>query len=129
MHGTTTEEDPVAGEIVHIEFPSQDADRAAAFWSGLFGWTFGESVMEEMQYRMAQTSESSGAAVYPSDDRDGHPKYYFDTPDIEASIAKVRELGGKAAEKMPVPTHGWFAACTDTEGNAFHLWQNDPNAA
>jgi predicted enzyme related to lactoylglutathione lyase len=30
---------------------------------------------------------------------------------------------------MPVPTHGWFSACKDTEGNAFYLWQSDSNAA
>jgi len=23
---------------------------------------------------------------------------------------------------------GWFAKCTDTEGNRFGLWQNDPSA-
>ena len=38
----------------------------------------------------------------------------------------MRELGGSAEAKSPVPTHGWFAACSDSEGNAFHLWQADP---
>lgn len=118
----------MAGEIVHIEFPSADVDRAQAFWGGLFGWQFGESAMEGFDYRMARTGESSGVAVFASDDR-GHPKYYFDTPDIEASSAKVRELGGTAEAKSPVPTHGWFAACTDSEGNAFVLWQGDASAA
>jgi predicted enzyme related to lactoylglutathione lyase len=41
----------------------------------------------------------------------------------------VRELGGSAEDKQPVPTHGWFAPCKDTEGNSFSLWQGDPNAA
>ena len=40
-----------------------------------------------------------------------------------------RALGGSADDKQPVPTHGWFAACKDTEGNSFSLWQGDPNAA
>jgi predicted enzyme related to lactoylglutathione lyase len=44
-------------------------------------------------------------------------------------VAKVRELGGQADDKQPVPTHGWFAACTDTAGNKFSLWQSDPSAA
>ncbi len=50
-------------------------------------------------------------------------------PDIDAAGAKVRELGGEAGDKSPVPTHGWFAACKDSEGNAFHLWQSDASAA
>ena len=119
----------MAGEIVHIEFVAEDTDRAQRFWSGLFGWQFGESVMPEMDYRMARTGEESGVAIYASDERDGHAKYYYATDDIEASIAKVRELGGSADEKSPVPTHGWFAACTDSEGTAFSLWQSDPAAA
>jgi hypothetical protein len=119
----------MAGEIVHIEFPAEDADRAATFWGGLFGWSFQDSGMEGIDYRMAQTGEQSGAAVYPSEDRAGYPNYYFATDDIEASSDKVRELGGQAEAKSPVPGHGWFAACKDSEGNAFHLWQQDPSAA
>jgi predicted enzyme related to lactoylglutathione lyase len=117
----------MAGEIVHIEYPCQDVDRGQKFWNGLFGWEFGEG-MPGMDYRMARTGENSGAAIFPSDDR-GHPNYYYDTPDIEAASAKVRELGGEAGDKTPVPTHGWFAACKDSEGNAFSLWQNDTSAA
>ena len=118
----------MAGEVVHIEFPTADSDRAQAFWSGLFGWQFGGPMMEGYDYRMAQTSDRSGAALMPSDER-GHPNYYFDTPDIEASIARVRELGGEADAKTAVPTHGWFSACKDSEGNAFRLWQGDASAA
>ena len=51
----------MAGEIVHIEFASQDADRAAAFWGGLFGWEFADSGMPGMDYRMARTGPESGA--------------------------------------------------------------------
>ena len=66
----------MAGEIVHVEFPAEDSDRAQSFWSGLFGWSF-SNVMPEYDYRMAQTSPQSGAAVYKSDERDGYPRYYF----------------------------------------------------
>jgi len=118
----------MAGEIVHIEFPSTNVDRSVAFWGGLFGWEFGGPMMEGYDYRMARTSDTSGVAVQPSDSP-GHPNFYFDTPDIDASMAKVKELGGEAGEKTPVPTHGWLSACKDSEGNAFHLWQGDPSAA
>jgi predicted enzyme related to lactoylglutathione lyase len=119
----------MAGGIVHIEFPAENADRATKFWNGLFGWSFQDSGMEGMDYRMAQAGEQTGAAVYPSEDRSGYPNYYFATDDIDASSDKVRELGGQAEAKAPVPGHGWFAACKDSEGNAFHLWQQDSSAA
>lgn len=118
----------MAGEIVHVEFPAGDVDRAQRFWGGLFGWQFGDSGMPGMDYRMAQTSPASGAALYAGDER-GHPNFYFAVDDIERSSAQIRDLGGTAAEKTAVPTHGWFAACSDSEGNAFHIWQVDPGAA
>ena len=118
----------MSGEIVHIEFPAEDADRAQGFWQGLFGWQFQDSGMPGMDYRMGQAGGAAGAAVYPSDERSGHPKFYFSTDDIDASIGKVRELGGKADGRSPVPGHGWFAGCSDSEGNEFHLWQQDESA-
>jgi predicted enzyme related to lactoylglutathione lyase len=118
------------GKVVHVELPSANADRASGFWQGLFGWQIGDSAMEGFDYRMAQIADDQGVAVFPGEDKAGQgPIVYFDTDDIDASIAKVRELGGQAEDKQPVPTHGWFAACTDTEGNKFSLWQSDPNAA
>ena len=115
----------MAGEIVHIEFPAEDADRASRFWNGLFGWSFQDSGMPGMDYRMAQTSEQSGAAVFASEDRAGTPTT-TSPPTTSTPAPTVRELGGEAEAKSPVPGHGWFAACKDSEGNAFHLWQQDP---
>jgi uncharacterized protein len=53
---------------------------------------------------------------------------YFYVDDINVSAARVKELGGEASDPSPVPSMGWFAICSDTEGNDFGLWQNDPAA-
>lgn len=119
----------MAGTIVHFELPSGDADRASEFWSGLFGWSIGASSMDGFEYRMFQNGEGQGGAVMGSETPGSGLVVYFDTDDVDASIARVQELGGTADEKRPVPTHGWFASCTDTEGNSFCLWQSDENAA
>jgi uncharacterized protein len=116
-------------QIVHFEIPAGDAGRASGFYSSLFGWQIGDSMMEGFEYRMLQASDSQGGAIMQSDAPGSGLVVYFDTNDIEASSAKVRELGGSAEEKQPVPTHGWFARCKDTEGNSFSLWQPDENAA
>ena len=116
----------MAGKMVHFELPAKDAGRAKTFWSGVMGWEFGDSGMPGMEYYMVRTGEDQGGAVYPSDETG--TKLYFDTDDIDASIAKVRELGGKAGDKQPIPGIGWFTHCTDTEGNAFSLYQADESA-
>ena len=54
---------------------------------------------------------------------------YFDTDDIDKTIAKARELGGKADNKQPIPHVGWFSRCVDTEGNEFSLFQSDESVA
>ncbi len=118
----------MAGEMVHYELSAADADRAQQFWGGLFGWEFQGSGMPGMDYRMAQINDTSGVAIMQSDASPGHPNVYLATDDIDASVGKVRSLGGQADDKAPVPGHGWFSACKDTEGNAFHLWQGDASA-
>lgn len=82
--------------------------------------------MPGMDYFMTEGIDPV-AAVFTSPDQKG-PVIYFDVDDIDAAIGKARQLGGRAEEKAPVPGQGWFAACTDTEGNSFSLWQADKEA-
>ena len=119
----------MAGKLVHFELPAEDVSRAKTFWSGVFGWSFGDSAMPDFEYYMVQTSPEQGGAVYPAQDGEKGPIVYFDTDDIDASIANVREHGGQADDKMPIPHVGWFARCSDTEGNSFSLYQSDESAS
>jgi predicted enzyme related to lactoylglutathione lyase len=118
----------MAGKLVHFEIGAADTDRAQGFWSGVFGWEVGPPMSPEMDYRMFRTGEDQGGAITASDQQ-GALTVYFDTDDIDATRAKVQELGGQAGDKTPVQGYGWFAACSDTEGNAFSLWQSDESAA
>jgi predicted enzyme related to lactoylglutathione lyase len=118
----------VAGQIVHFEIPAGDTGRALEFWGSLFGWKF-EAFPGPTEYHMTRISDQAGGAIYDPDPPDKRgTRSYFDVDDINAGAARVRELGGEAGEAMPVPSMGWFAYCTDTEGNEFGLWQSDPSA-
>lgn len=119
----------MAGKLVHFELPAKDTARAKTFWSGVCGWEFGDSAMPDFEYYMVQTAPDQGGAVMPAQGGEQAVIVYFDTEDIDASVAKVRELGGKAEDKQPIPHVGWFARCSDTEGNAFSLYQSDESAA
>ena len=112
-----------SGKVVHIELPAQDADRATRFYSELFGWQFSDSGFEGIDYRMFQGEP--GGAVYPNENAGQGPIVYFDTDDIDAELAKVRELGGEAEEKQPIPGIGWYAGVKDPEGNSFSFFQSD----
>ena len=110
-------------KVVHVEFPAQDAERGKKFWEGVGGWSLNDAGMPGGQYLMFQEGDQGGA-VYPSMGEPG-PILYYGSDDIDADLAKVKELGGEAEDKQPIPTIGWFARCKDSEGNEFSLFQSD----
>ena len=116
------------GRLVHFEFPADDTARAREFYGSLFGWSFGPWD-GEVEYHMTEAGGEPGGAIYPRQEGERGPVVYFDTDDIDAHVARVRELGGSAQDKAPIPGVGWYARCTDSEGNAFSLYQADESAA
>ena len=113
------------GNIVHFEINAKDASRAKKFYSSLFGWKYKDSDIPGIEYYLIDGATPAGA-INPMQQEPG-PVLYFDIDNIDKSIATVRDQGGKADDKMPIPGQGWFAACVDTEGNKFSLFQNDPS--
>jgi predicted enzyme related to lactoylglutathione lyase len=111
-------------KLVHVEFPAQDVDRAETFWEGVGGWSIESAGMPGIDYRMYQ-EDGQGGAVYTQQGGEQGPVIYFGSDDIDGDLAKVRELGGEAEDKQPIPHVGWFARCKDTEGNPFSLFQSD----
>ena len=118
----------MAGQMVHVEIPAKDTAQARDFWGGLFGWAFQEFEGSPTEYHMARFSETQGGAIMADDGSTKGPRVYFDVDDINAGVARVRELGGESSDGMPVPGMGWFATCEDNQGNDFGLWQTDPGA-
>ena len=114
----------MAGKMVHFELAAADPVRARGFWSGVFGWEFGDPMGTE--YWLTRTGEDQGGAVHAGE---GGLRVYFDTDDIDATLDTVSELGGKAGERTPIPHIGWFAHCTDTEGNDFSVFQSDESVS
>ena len=113
-------------KVVHIEFPAKDLDRGKKFWESVGGWSLNDAGMQGMQYLMAQEGDQ-GAAIFSMEGAAG-TTIYLGTDNIDGDLAKVRELGGEAEDKQPIPSIGWFARCKDSEGNDFSLYQSDENA-
>jgi predicted enzyme related to lactoylglutathione lyase len=129
MTATIRKERDMPGKPVHVEIPALDTAKAREFWSSLFGWEF-QQYEGPVEYHMTQLTDQTGGAVYnnPAGNTDGM-RVYFDVDDINEGTARVRELGGEAAEPVSIPGMGWAAGCKDAVGNDFGLWQSDPSAA
>ena len=117
----------MAGEMVHLEIFSDDTEKSRTFWGSLFGWQF-EQFPGPTEYHMAQIDDRSGVAISKEEPGKRGSRTTFGVDDIDAGIASVRDLGGEATDRRPVPSMGWFSVCSDPEGNEFGLWQTDPSA-
>jgi uncharacterized protein len=118
----------VAGKLVHFELPAQDTDRAQKFYEEVFGWRF-RTASGPIDYRMTEAEVQPVGAIYPSQKGERGPIVYFDTDDIDATAAQIRERGGQADEKAPIPGIGWFARAQDPEGNPISLFQTDESVS
>jgi uncharacterized protein len=116
------------GRLVHFEIPAEDTGRAKEFYGSLFGWKF-QTYEGPVEYNMTEAGGEPGGGLYPRQSGETGLLVYFDTDDIDAGAARVRELGGSAEDKAPVPSMGWYVHCKDTEGNPFSLWQADESAS
>jgi predicted enzyme related to lactoylglutathione lyase len=118
----------MAGKVVHFEVPADDTGRARGFYNQMFGWSF-QTMEGPVEYHMAD-AQGTGVGLHRADQGGGIPGLfvYFDVDDINDGAQRVRDLGGEAEGASPVPGMGWYARCTDTEGNHFGLWQTDRSA-
>jgi uncharacterized protein len=118
--------------IVHFDIATDNPQRAKKFYEFLFGWRM-ESPPGMTDYYLIETknldgSQGVGGGLGKRGDPAQRITAYIGVNNIDESIKKVTELGGKVKPKMNVPGWGYLANCADTEGNTFGLWQADVNA-
>ncbi|TDV42236.1 VOC family protein [Actinophytocola oryzae] len=106
----------MSGEINWIELPAADAAKAKAFYGSLFGWTTMEFGPD---YHLIQNGPAG--AITSGDS--SHPRVYFATDDIEASVRRVHELGGRTEDVQTIPDVGRVTDCTDDQGTTFSLYE------
>jgi uncharacterized protein len=129
----------MSGRVVHFEVPYDDADRARAFYSEVFGWAI--QPMPEFEYDFVQTGPTAantgtatepgyiGGGMFQRQADVGRPIITIDVHDMAAALASIAEHGGAAVgEPQPVGDMGVAAYFTDSEGNLMGLWQSlDPS--
>jgi uncharacterized protein len=120
--------------VVHFEIPADDVQRAEEFYTRAFGWSMNR--MPDFEYTMIITtpSDEMGVPKTTGSINGGmpkrgtgvdHPVITIHVDSIDATLQKVKKLGGKAATpKMPLGEMGSTAYFEDTEGNLVGLWQD-----
>jgi predicted enzyme related to lactoylglutathione lyase len=117
--------------IIHFEIPASDPERAATFYKKAFGWKI-EKWPGPMEYWMVTTGADGVPGINGGLMKNTTVKTTTNTIGVEsvdAAVDKVTKAGGKLVmPKTPIPTVGYFAYLTDTEGNLFGVMQPDQNA-
>ncbi len=118
---------------VHFEIPSDNPERAIAFYNAIFGWTF-QKWAGPMPYWMITTGPNeepgiNGGLLVRRDPAQPSVNT-IDVANIDETTTTIEAHGGVCCvPKMPVPTVGWLAYFKDTDGNIFGIMQMDPSAS
>ena len=110
----------MAGEVSYLEIGADDTESTRRFFEQLFGWNF--NPMGNNGEGWFQTP-SVKAGLHG---KDPDPQFFifFDVPDLELAIIRVKELGGETDEpSSEEPGFGRFCACRDPQGIRFGLHQ------
>jgi predicted enzyme related to lactoylglutathione lyase len=115
--------------IVHIEIPAADLEKAGKFYQDLFGWKI--QPIPEMNYVLWEPEQEPGGGFNPLNEsvKPGDVLIYVDSDDIEADLQQVKALGGTVlSEKTEITGTGWFALFKDPTGNTIALYTSkDPD--
>jgi predicted enzyme related to lactoylglutathione lyase len=111
----------VPGAMCLNQLNTSDPERAAAFYTEVFGWRIEKVGAEPAPYWGIWNGPglNGGMMALPAGAPVSHWLVYFATEDIDATAARISELGGRVVlPPMPVPG-GRIAVATDPTGAAF----------
>lgn len=123
----------MTGRVVHFEVPYDNADRARAFYSDVFGWDIRS--VPEFEYNFVQTGPVAdngmptepgfiGGGMFQRQADISRPVITIEVDDMTSALSAVGEHGGSTVgEPQRVGEMGIAAYFTDSEGNLMGLWQ------
>ncbi len=121
------EPDKTPGLISWTELTTHDAAASAKFYTSLFGWEREDKDMGDFTYSFFKTGERTvtGMIELPADAQllPGMWINYVTVENLEAAIAKARELGAEICKDVTALPFGRFAIIKDPQGAVIGLWQ------
>lgn len=110
-------------QLGYFTIDTRDLDKARAFYSALFGWTFDEAQSHATYAHVADGQPAFGFVKVERARDNEH--LYFRVEDVDALCERVIALGGKAAVPSDSES-GRTAVVSDDQGVSFSLWQPAP---
>ena len=118
----------IRGRFVWYDLMTRDAQGAVAFYGDVAGWGTQAWQNPEMPYTMWMAGEDMIGGIGPlPEDAPAPPHWlaYVAVPDVDASAAQARELGGQVIHPpMDIPEVGRFAIIADPQGAMIALFSS-----
>ena len=116
------------GAFSWSELSTPDPQAAAAFYSGLFGWTLKGMGPAMGDYQLVNVGDTPVAGIMapPPGAPPMPPAWgcYVTVTDLDATLARCAQLGGKTlVAAMDIPTVGRMAVIQDPQGATLSLMQ------
>ncbi len=127
MSEESQQNDTTPGTMAWNELITHNKGTSVDFYSKLFGWATEDMEMPGGDtYTMFKLGDRPIAGCFmPPEGADVAPMWlsYVNVEDIDASVAKAKELGGVICkERVDLPM-GSFAVVADPQGTVFAFWQ------
>lgn len=119
-------------KVIHFEIYIDEPERAIRFYSNVFGWKINS--WGDTEYWLAETGAEGEEGIHGALQRRGDSNIStlntIAADSLDDTLAAVTANGGKIFQhRMAVPGVGYWAMCTDSEGNPFGVMQQDEKAA
>lgn len=115
--------------VIHFEIHCDNPERAAKFYTDVFGWKVNRWDGGGEPYWLAETGDASqpgiNGGLMKRRDPSGAVYNTLAVDSIDEHTKKIVDNGGvQVVPKMLFPTAGYLAYFKDTEGNIFGIWEN-----
>jgi uncharacterized protein len=109
--------------IAHAEIPVKSLETAKKFYDELFGWEFKAFGNGYYLYN-SHAGVTIGLKQVEEISKGNSPIFHINVADIEATIKKAEELGGKTEKgKTVIPVYGYYGLIKDIDGNTIGLYE------
>ena len=114
----------MAHPVIHAEIRSADPDATRAFFAELFDWTYSDGAFPGYSFVATGAEGTIPTAIGPLQGGSDAVLFFIRVDDVEATLARAEELGGKIiqpAQQVPDVTFGVFA---DAQGHVVGVAAN-----
>ena len=111
----------MAHPVVHFEVTGKDFEALQGFYTELFGWKT-QNTPGDIPYAMVEKEAAGiGGGIGRAQNGDGHLTFYVETDDLQSTLDKAEQLGGKTVMPVTELPQVTIALVSDPAGNMVGL--------